>query len=162
VIKSAHARDNLKFRGDLQIETFDRTGRLLRRMAMRNTIVFAGRNSVLYLWSQDSGSPTDWRIVKLVPGTNGTPPTVGDTAMGAAVGLSDQITLVGANRQVVPATGELIITGTLTTGQANGLDLKEIGLFMGNGQLFARQIHPTISKSNAISVSYTWRLATTT
>lgn len=152
----------VKLRGDIQID-IHREGceRPLRRYAIRNTIVYNGLNSPLYLWAQDTGSPTDWRLVKLVPGTVGTPPTVGDIALGSALGPSDEINLVAANRNVVPASGELIITGSLTTSQAVGQNLREVGLFMGNGQLFARQVHPVIAKTGAITVTYTWRISVT-
>jgi hypothetical protein len=32
---------------------------------------------------------------------------------------------------------------------------------MGNGQMFARQVHPDIVKTSAITVTYTWRIAVT-
>jgi hypothetical protein len=155
-------KPEFKLRGDLQIETW-RPGdkRPLRRYALRNQITYNGFNSPLYLWSQDSGNPSDWRIVKLVPGTNGTPPTIGDLALGSPLGPADEIHLTAANRTVVPASGELIITGTLTTLQANGHSLREVGLFLGNGQLFARQVYPVIAKTGAITVTYTWRIAVT-
>jgi hypothetical protein len=152
----------VKLRGDIQIDIYrDGASRPLRRYAIRNTIVYGGLNSPLYLWSQDTGTAADWRLVKLIPGTVGTPPTVGDVALGGALGPSDEINLVAANRTVVPASGELIITGSLTTTQAVGQDLREIGLFMGNGQLFARQVHPVIQKTGAITVTYTWRIGVT-
>lgn len=155
------AKDHLKLRGDIQIE-IHRAGesRPLRRYAIRNTIVLGGLNSPLYLWSQDTGSPSDWRIVSLIPGTVGTPPTSGDvTLMGPL--SSDVINLTSTDRTVLPASGELVIRGTLTTGQAVGQTLREIGLFLGNGQLFARQVHPAIEKTGAITVTYTWRIAVT-
>lgn len=149
--------------GSIQIDVRDvrYPGRKPRRYATFNTIVYNGMNSPLYLWSQDTGSPTDWRIVKLTPGTNGTPPTYGDVGLGASLGGPADINLTSANRQVVASTGELIITGTLGTGQANGQSLREIGLFMGSGALFARQVHPQIDKTGSITVTYTWRLAIT-
>lgn len=155
-------KPQFKLRGDIQIETW-RPGdvRPLRRYALRNQITYNGFNSPLYLWTQDSGVPTDWRMVKLVPGTNGTPPTIGDLTLGSPLGPADEINLVAANRTVVPASGELVITGTLTTLQANGQSLREVGLFLGNGQLFARQVYPVISKTGAITVTYTWRIAVT-
>lgn len=152
----------IKLRGDIQIE-IHRPGvaRPLRRYAIRNTITYDGFNSPLYLWSQDTGSPLDWRMVKLAPGTNGTPPTPGDLGLGGPLSEPDSIPLVAANRTVVPAAGEIVLTGTLSTLQANGQTLREIGLFLGNGTLFARQVYPGIPKTNAITVTYTWRIAVT-
>ncbi len=159
---SGGAKDLLRLRGDIQIE-IRRAGeeRPLRRYAIRNTIVLGGLNSPLYLWSQDTGSPTDWRIVRLIPGTVGTPPTTGDISLLGALPLADYINLTPADRTVLPASGELVIRGVLSTGQAVGQTLREIGLFLGNGQLFARQVHPAIQKTGSISVTYTWRIAVT-
>lgn len=159
---SGGVKDHLKLRGDIQID-IHRAGepRPLRRYAIRNTIVLGGLNSPLYLWSQDTGSPADWRIVRLIPGTVGTPPTTGDVALMSPLPAADYINLTSADRTVLPASGELVLRGTLTTGQAVGQTLREIGLFLGNGQLFARQVHPAIEKTGAITVTYTWRIAVT-
>ena len=155
------AVSRMKLRGDIQIE-IRREGeaRPLRRYAIRNTIVLGGLNSPLYLWSQDTGSPTDWRITTLTPGTVGTPPTTGDINLLGGL-VADQITLTSSDRAVLAATGELVITATLGTARAVGQMLREVGLFLGNGQLFARQVHPVIEKTNAITVTYTWRIAVT-
>lgn len=155
------ARKNIRVRGDVQIE-LTRVGaeRPFRRFTIKNTIVLAGLNSPLYLWKQDIGSPSDWQLTQLIAGSNGTPPTVGDIALVAAVPGGD-ITLSASDRTLSTSTGELILHGTLTTGQANGYTLREVGIFMGNGQLFARQIHPAIEKTSSITVSYTWRIAVT-
>lgn len=151
-----------KLRGDLQVDVYNVKKQCrVRTYAMRNTIVYDGLNSPLYLWSQDTGSPTDHRLVKLVSGTNGTPPTVGDTGLGAPLGGADEMPMTASNRTVVPALGELVLVTTLSTTQANGQTLREVGIFMGNGLLFARQIHPAIDKNGAITVTYTWRLAVT-
>lgn len=157
-------RSSLRLRGDLQIDVRYADGsRPKRTYAIRNTIVYDGLNSPLYLWTQDTGSPTDWQMTKLVAGTNGIPPTVGDVGLGAPLlAPTDQMPLTVANRSVVPALGELVLTAGLSLTQGNVvLPLQEVGIFMGNGQLFARQIHPSIAKNGAITVTYTWRIAVT-
>lgn len=149
--------------GSIQLDVRDvrYPNRVPRRFATFNTIVYNGMNSPLYLWSQDTGSPTDWRLVKLIPGTNGTPPTYGDPGLGAPLGAPDEMNLTASNRAVVPTVGELVITATLGTGQGNGNTLREVGLFMGNNQMFARQVHPDVPKTSSITVTYTWRIAIT-
>jgi len=164
-MRTAHARvtSRAALRGDLLIVVHDAApGRVVRRIIKRNTITYAGLNSALYLWAQNGIVPTDYQFAKLVPGTNATPPTRGDLAMGAPLGPSDQIVLAPANRVVSPSTGELIVSGTLGTGQANGSTLTEIGIELGNASLFARQIHPGFPKTIAFTVTYTWRVAMTT
>ena len=147
-----------RLRGDLTIEITDvRTGRV-RRHHVRNTITYDGLNSSLYLWAQDGINPADYRITKLQAGTNSTPPSRGDIAVISSVAT---IPLVTANRAVVPATGELVITATLGTGAANGSTLCEVGLLLANNQLFARQIHPAFLKTSSFTLTYTWRIAVT-
>lgn len=155
----------VKLRGDLSIEVFDtKTLEILKTFCIRNTITYNGLNSMLYLWAQDGVTLTDYQFARLVPGTNATPPTRGDLSLGAPLGPADQIVLAPANRTPNPTTGELVITGTLTSGQGNTAPgpLVEIGLELANGQLFARQVHPGISKNIAFGINYTWRFAVTT
>lgn len=151
---------NVRLRGDLSIEITDvRTGRV-RRHHVRNTITYDGLNSSLYLWAQDGIDPADYRITQLQAGTNSTPPSRGDIGViqPATGGL---IALAAANRAVVPATGELVITATLGTGDANNFTLCEVGLLLANNQLFARQIHPAFLKTSSFTLTYTWRIAVT-
>lgn len=149
---------NVRLRGDLSIEITDvNTGRV-RRHHVRNTITYDGLNSSLYLWAQDGINPADYRITQLQAGTNNTPPSRGDIAVISPVAT---IALASANRAVVPATGELVITATLGTGAANGSTLCEVGLLLTNNQLFARQIHPAFLKTSSFTLTYTWRIAVT-
>ena len=152
---------NVRLRGDLSIEITDvRTGRV-RRHHVRNTITYDGLNSSLYLWAQDGINPADYRITQLRAGTNSTPPSRGDIGViqPATGGL---IALAAANRAVVPATGELVITATLGTTAGNDVNpLCEVGLLLANNQLFARQIHPAFLKTSSFTLTYTWRIAVT-
>ena len=160
-MKAIRIEERAKLRGDLTIVIKNVITNRETRYHVRNTITYDGLNSALYLWAQDAIVVTDYRLVKLVPGTNATPPSRGDLSVIAPVGVSDQIALTAANRTVSPATGELVITGTLGTGQANGITLTEIGLVMGNGSLYARQVHPGFLKSIAFTLTYSWRIAMT-
>jgi len=159
VKRQVAVREPLPLRGE--IELVIRGGARVRRIAVRNTILYTGRNALLYLLAQTSGAPTDWKLARLIPGTNGTPPTPGDVGAFAPVSGPDQIVLTSPDVVVSPGTGELIVTGTLLTTQANGQDLREIVLAMGNGEPFARQVHPTVSKDSPLTVTYTWRIAVT-
>lgn len=159
--KPINLGSQLKLRGDLSLEITNVNSGTIRRIHVRNTITYDGLNSALYLWAQDAIVVTDYRLVKLVPGTNGTPPTRGDLGVIAPVVGAD-INLLAANRTVTPAIGELVITGTLpTVSPANGSTLTEVGIVMGNGGLFARQVHPGFLKSIAFTLTYTWRIAMT-
>ncbi len=155
-------KDLAKIRGDLQItvrRALDDV--ILRRFAIRNQITYNGINSPIFLWSQDGIVVTDFRITSLVAGSGTTPPTKGDIALAIPIGPG-VITLGATNRTQSPATAELIITADWPAPSAvDGFSLSEVGLVLGNGQLFARQVHPTIAKTSLITVSYSWRLALT-
>lgn len=164
--KRISGRDALALRGEVTIVVTrvgptDGLQRPVRRIVVRNTITYVGLVAMLTLLAQASITPGDYAIRKLVPGTNGTPPTPGDLAMGAAVGSSDQISLSGVSFSLNASTRELTVSGTLSTGQANGQTLREIGLQLQDGTLFARQVHPAFEKDGSMSVTYTWRLALT-
>jgi hypothetical protein len=147
-----------------QIELVVRRGDVeVLRIAVKNTIVYGGRTALLLLLQQALGGPAAMGGTPghLVPGTNGTPPTVGDLALGAPLGGSDQIALTAPNLSVNGPSGEIVVTGTLSTTQGNGSTLREVGLVLANGDLFARQVHPAVSKTALLTVTYTWRVAVT-
>lgn len=150
----------VRLRGDLSICVRHANGRVKHRFAIRNTITYDGLNSPLYLWAPDAITLADYAMAQLRAGESGVPPTRGDVGLGAPFGGA-VITLLAVNRTRSPATGEVVITGQFDTTQANGANLTEAGVFLGNGTLFARQVHPTIPKTNLITVSYTWRFAVT-
>lgn len=153
----------VRLRGDLTLEICHTPSGRITRQHVRNTITYDGLNSSLYLWAQDGITPSDYQIATLVPGTNNQPPTRGDTSVISPIVAGDWITLAAGNRLVSPATGELIITATLGNAQGNvsPSQLTEVGLLLGNGSLFARQVHPGFAKTNAFTLTYTWRIAVT-
>lgn len=151
-VRSANA---VGVRGEVTI-VVRRPGSPVRRIVVRNTITYLGLNAILALLANDGVG-----LGRLVPGTNGTPPTPGDIAMGSPLGPDDQIVLSGPNFTRAPATRELLVTGTLATTQANGETLREIGLRLVDGTLFARQVHPAFEKDGTMSITYTWRIAAT-
>lgn len=154
------SKNRIPLCGEISL-TIRRTDGPTTRLTVRNTITYVGLNALLALFAQVGITASDYAPRKLVPGTNGTPPTPGDIAMGAAVGSPDQITLTGPSFSHNTAARELVITGTLATTQANGQTLAEVGLVLVNGTLFARQVHPAFLKDGTMSVTYTWRISTT-
>lgn len=152
----ARARDNKITDRDIGKRTF--------RSTVRNTITFTGITAPLILLAQNAGTvATDYQMATFTVGTNSTPPSRGDTALGSPVsgGSGGSITLVDANRAESPSTGELIITVSYGTGAANGFTLTEAGIFLGNGGLFSRQVNPGLPKTSAFIAGYTWRFGLT-
>lgn len=151
--------ERVHLRGDLTIELYEvKTGRRVRRMAIRNTITYNGVGSLIRLLAQDGVTLTDFQIASLRAGSNATPPTRGDTTLGAPAWT---IPLLAANRvQDLPA-GELIIQAQIGPADAVGVFFREAGLFFADGTMFSRQVHPEFEHLAGFLVSYTWRIGVT-
>jgi hypothetical protein len=155
-VQSSKQQDSVLMSGDLEIIVRQiNTQKILRTIRIKNTITFEGTSSLVRLLAQDGVVLTDYQIDTLKVGSNGTPPTRGDAALGTLV-LSK--TLTSGNRLQSLTTSELIIQTQLGPLDAVGSTLREVGLFFKNGVLAARQIYPEILKTSLITVSYTWRI----
>lgn len=158
-----HIQTNLadapfRLRGDVEMLIHGADGELLRRIEIRNTITYDGMGALLYLLSQDGVTVGDYQITELRAGSSAVPPSRSDTALGDQKVVK---ALSAANRLRSLPTGELVIQTQLATHEGVGQTLREAGLFLGNGQLFARQVHAAIEKTDAISITYSWRISVT-
>lgn len=153
-------RNHFRLRGDLQILITDVRNQRTRKWTIKNTITYDGLNTPLFLWAPDGVTLSDYALAQLRAGESTVPPSRGDVGLGSPF-LGAVITLGPSNRTRSLSTGEIIITAQFGTGDANGAHLTEAGLFLGNGNLFARQIHPKIDKVSAFIVQYNWRIAVT-
>ena len=91
--------------------------------------------------------------------TGNTAPTAADTDL-ANTGNAITLTLIDASKTVTVASPlfELALTTTLLAGQGNGLTFCEAGVYLVNGNMIARQVHPGIAKTSALVLDYDWRL----
>lgn len=144
-------------RGDLEIFVRDEDEALVEHYAMRNTITYEGVSGIMRLLL--GINPTQWEINRLSAGTNGTPPTRADTALGASV-ISK--TLSGPNRVGAYDTGTIVYTAQIGPSEALGNILREAGLFYANNTMFSRMTHPEIDRTSAgLGVLYIWRVSFT-
>lgn len=162
-------------RGDLTIKVKDAsTGTLIRTIEIRNKITFLAADVLVELIAQRATDPTvgNQKMYTMRMGTSNTAASRSDTNLGAPVigkVLNDINKITGL-------AGELEFTATLDTTEANGNTLQEAGLFTkgaGTGtldapgttgavpRLFARQTHPPIPKTAALTLEYSWRVAFT-
>lgn len=151
--------ERIGLRGDLCLTVVDANSlREVSRIHAKNTITYDGLNSALWLWGQDGINPLDYQMSKIVFGVNDVTALPSDLSLGSALpDPNDAIVLSAANRAVNTTTRKLVITATLSTGQAVGFTLREIGLLLGNGQLFSRRVlAPAIPKTSAVNVNISW------
>jgi hypothetical protein len=137
-------------RANVRIDQIDaRTGRLLSRGRRHNLVVDAGLDLLRDLVYGDAAVPSHGAV-----GTDNTAPAAGDVALGAEV-FRDQI-----SQRTKQAAG-LVIKFVVGSQQANGLTLREAGLFnaASSGIMYARATPDQVVKSDAILVIYTWTLS---
>jgi hypothetical protein len=170
--------ENVGMRGDLYIRVRSvKTGEVIQTIEIRNKITLLAANVLVELVAQREGvdpGPSANQIYTMRMGTSNTPATRADTNLGAPVFSK---VIVDSNK-VSGAQGELQFLVTLESGEANGSTLQEAGLFTRGTmtpspvfgepdpatpklRMFARQIHPAIPKTSAITLEYSWRLAFT-
>lgn len=170
-------RDGIPMRGDLTVVVRDvKTGEVKKRIEIRNKITFLAADVLLELIAQRATDPAPATnsIFSMRMGTSNTVASRADTNLGAFV-IGKELTDVD---KVTGIPGELQFSATLEAADANGSTLQEAGLFTmgdavtplpndtpgtspGDPRMFARQIHPAVIKSLAISVEYSWRIAFT-
>ncbi len=179
-------RDGIHLRGDLRIVVADAAGKVLRKIEIRNKIMFAAADVIVSLLAQrvsdfpdgvPNGLPPrtemlNYGIYTMRMGTGNTAPSRSDLDLVNPIfGF-----VMDDAHKVTGVPGELQFLASLGLGDGNGNTFQEAGLFTkGAGvgpldapgatvlvpRLFARQIHPPIPKTNAITLAFDWRLAIT-
>ncbi len=167
--------DGISMRGILSVTVHDAiTKEKLRFYEIRNKITFLAADTLVELWAQRVTDPVPGyqAIFSMRMGSSNTPASRADTNLGAFVA---GVELLDVDK-VTGIPGELEFIAVLGTGDANGNTLQEAGLFTkgsagtptpsdapgtapGTPRMVARQVHPAIPKTVAITVSYSWRVA---
>ena len=169
------AMDGIPMMGIMAIWVRDaKSGLVKQHFEIRNKITFLAADVLVELIAQRASDPAPARdlVYSMRMGTSNTAATRADTNLGAyLIGKA----LADVNK-VTGAPGELTFTATLATTDANGSTLREAGLFTagaapstsdvpgttpGTTRMIARQVHPDVPKTNAISVDYSWTIAFT-
>lgn len=173
-------RDKIQLHGKLKIQVKDAiTGKVLKTIAINNQIMFRAADVIVNLLAQRAadGIIADSQMYTMRMGSGSATPVRSDTDLvaplfGYKFTDSDKVT-------VVP--GELSFAATMTAleGNSGSPSYCEAGLFTkgaGTGvldatdpllssavapRMFARQVHPAIAKTAAISLTYNWAIAFT-
>jgi hypothetical protein len=131
---------------EIEIRDTD-TGALIRREAVHNLVVLAGRNQIRdALYGETIAAPS-WMAL----GTGATVVSAADTALAAEV-IRDVLTTRAKG------SGAITFKYFLTSTQGNGITFREAGLFSAavGGVMFARTLFSPIDKTAAITVLWAW------
>jgi hypothetical protein len=137
-----------QMRGQFRVKVY-RRGKLVEAYEDNNLIVNAAKDAMAAFIA---GAGAGKNITGIAVGTNGATPTPDDTEITEAYAKTiDSITF--------PATGQVEFSWTLTTAEANGKAIKEFGLLMQDGTLFARKHRASpINKESDIALEGQWSI----
>lgn len=149
--------DDMRLRGDLCITLRRVRDGKTRRIVVRNTITYRGIDTPTYLWAPDGLTLTNYDFRTLAFGSNATPPTHGD------LGLLAQFNTIAINTapQRVRSPGQVEVRATVPNNVSLGQTIREFGILLGNGDLFARQTVPDILLNGVYAVDVSWRFGVT-
>jgi len=139
-----------KYRGILQIQELDASGKVLRHISTPNVITYDARTMLTYLLA--GNTVADNYVKYLIVGTDSTAPTRNDTALGVQV---DSVSLTHTFTDVDRVQFEGILPNTTP---ANGYTLTEAALKSEGGKIFARQIYGGLAKTIAVQLKYIWTI----
>ncbi len=126
-----------------------RRGVLVADEEQHNLVVTAARETHARLLGGDTAGRS---VTRFGVGSGGTAPAAGNT------GLTDAFVrpLVAAT---YPAAGRVQFQFALTSGEANGLSIREFGLFTAAGTLYARRVRAgALVKDSEIALAGTWTI----
>lgn len=165
----------IPMRGDITIRVLDGvTGKELKKIEIRNKITFLAADDLVELIAQRAtdAAPANNKIHSMRMGTANTAASRSDTNLGVPIlGF-----ILADINKVTSLPGQIQFTATMDTATGNGNTFRECGLFTkGSGtgamdapgltgtspRLFARQTHPDLVKTSAISLQYSWTISFT-
>ena len=139
--------EQIALRGELSI-TLHRAGQQPQTITEYNMIMTAAKSALARLIAgQGSGK----NINRIAFGTRGADPSPNDTAIsGAYTKAVSAITF--------PAEGQVRFTFALGESEANGLNIRELGLLCTDETLFARKVRGLIEKTSDLSITGSWTI----
>lgn len=139
----------IKATGNFYMNVIDvATGNIIDRYEGKNLVVNTGLLNVCRLLGGDASAHA---LTTIKVGTSATPPAMTDTSItGAFSKAIDSVAYVGNN--IVQFIYS--IDGT----EANGITIREAGLFNSAGVMFARKQRDPILKTSAIALQGVWEI----
>jgi hypothetical protein len=171
-------RHQIAMRGDLCIITRDAaSGSIIDTWDKKNIITFLAADDLVRLLAPNASFGAtiqeESQIKSMRFGTSNTAPQRSDTNLNAEAIVSAipvRVELLDANR-LIGAGGTVEFTTTLDSTMANGVTLREAGLFTRGtaddpqtatgALLFAHQVFPDQPKTSAVELEFRWRISFT-
>jgi hypothetical protein len=126
-----------------------KNGKVIEYIREENLIVDGARVQMAHLIGGDGANR---QITKIAFGTNGTAPTVNDTAITDAYEKA-------FSGHTYPEAGQVQFAWNLATSEDNGQAILEFGLLCADGTLFARRTRTNpIYKESDIALQGSWKI----
>lgn len=139
--------EQITLKGELTIRIF-RNGELIQEDVEKNQIVNLARTSLTKLIA---GEGSGFQLTKIGFGTSSTSATAADTSLtGAYVKALGSFSYLAFN--VVQ------FNWTLENDEANGMTIREMGLFSNNNTLFARRTREAVNKTSDLRIEGSWKI----
>ncbi|MGL5294987.1 MAG: hypothetical protein ACRC9V_14725 [Aeromonas sp.] len=139
--------DNISLRGELSI-TLHRAGQEPQTITEHNMIMASAKSALARLIA---GQGANKFINRIALGANGAGPTPSDQ------GISEAYTKA-VSGVTFPTEGQVRFAFTLSESEANGLNIRELGLLCADGALFARKVRGLIEKTSDLSITGSWTI----
>lgn len=140
-------QENLAMKGELTIDRYDFSGKLVEKRKIPNLVVTAGKTLMI---SRLLGT-TDGVMTHMGVGTGTTSPVVGNTALEIPLGARIALTSSTQN------TNSVTYVGTFAAGVSTGA-ITEAGIFnaLTSGTMLCRTVFPVVNKEVGDSIVITW------
>jgi hypothetical protein len=141
-------KENASIEGSFSLVIKDKEGKVIKTIKEKNLIVNGGRNSAARLIGGGGGGK---QITQIAVGTSGTAASLPDSD------LTDKF-IKAVTSVSYPQTGAVTFAFEIGVSEANGMAIREFGLFSADNSLFARKVRDVINKTSDISLEGTWTI----
>lgn len=139
--------DIVNIKGVFEMKIY-KAGILIEKYVDENMIMNVAKGALAKLIAGDGLNKV---ITKIGFGTNGSGPTPDDT------GLTDAY-VKPLSGHSYPQVNQVKFTWSLLTTEANGKQIREVGLICSDNTLFARKTRGVIEKADDISLDGSWTI----
>lgn len=138
----------MKLIGEIKIvATNVKTGKVVDVFENNNLVVNGGRSAVASM----IGDGTNLKITQIAFGTGSDNPNLNDSDLTGKF-------VKAISGKSYPEPGSVVFSFTLNENEANGMSIREMGLFTAENVLFARKNRDVINKTADLRFDGTWKI----